>query len=430
MEYISELHVHSRYAGACSEQLTLENIDAAAKTKGINIIGTGDFTHPEWFKQMKSLLVPKGNGLFSIKDSKTGVSFIISGEVCTIFPKNGKGNSGMFDRTGNVAKIHHGLLLPDIEAAGQINDILSKKGNLSIDGRPQFNMRASEFVETVMGVSKEIFVFAAHCWTPWFGALGSMGGFNSLEEAYEDQAKHVRALETGLSSDPAMNWRVSKLDRFALISGGDAHSLPKLGREATVLDFEKPPSYLEITDQIKQKKFKCTIEFYPEEGKYHFDGHRKCNVSFSPEESAKYNNICPVCRGKLTLGVVNRVNQLADREPGYALKGSPPFVHAIPLDEVISHVSGKGVQSGYVRSIYDKLVEKFGSEFDVLLKAKTEDIAAIDRGIAAAIENVRADRVKIKPGYDGVFGVIDIADSSDPASRQKHSFGQKTIGGF
>lgn len=431
MEFVSELHDHSKYAGACSDRLTLENIDATAKVKGIGIIGTGDFTHPEWFKQMKSLLVPLGNGLFGVKGSTSGVNFVVSGEICTISPKNKQGKAGMFDRTGNVAKIHHGILLPDLESAEQISERLAKYGSLSIDGRPQLSMSASELVDTVMSTSNKAFVFSAHCWTPWFGVFGSMGGFDSIEEAYEDQAKHIYALETGLSSDPAMNWRVSKLDKYALISGGDAHSLPKLGREATVLEMEeKELSYEAIINAIKEKRIKCTIEFYPEEGKYHFDGHRKCNVSLSPEEAAKYNNICPVCRKKLTLGVLNRVNELADREPGYVLKGAPPFVHAIPLDEVIAFVAKKGVQTAYVKELYSRLVERFGTELNVLLKANTDNIAETDKQLAAAIENVREEKVRIKPGYDGVFGVIDILNDADIPKQASGGHGQRTIGNF
>lgn len=432
MEFVSELHVHSKYAGACSDKLTLENIDATAKIKGIGIIGSGDFTHPEWFREMKSLLVPHGNGLFSIKESRSGVNFIVSGEVCTIFPKNKQGKAGMFDRTGNVAKIHHGILLPDLESAEQVSERLAKFGSLSIDGRPQLSMSASELVEIIMNVSTKAFVFPAHAFTPWFGVFGSMGGFDSMEEAYGDQAEHIHALETGLSADPGMAWRISKLDKYALISGGDAHSLPKLGREATVLELgEKELSYDGVVDAIKSKKIKCTIEFYPEEGKYHYDGHRKCNVSLSPEEAVKYNDICPVCRKKLTLGVLNRVNELADREPGYILKGAPPFVHAIPLDEIIAFVSKKGVQTAYVRELYSRLIERFGTELSVLLNANTDNIAEVDKQLAAAIKNVREDRVSIKPGYDGVFGVVDILSAAGPAKGQTHAgHGQKTMSSF
>ncbi len=323
-------------------------------------------------------------------------------------------------------------MLPDLESAEQINEALAKYGNLSMDGRPQLNMKASELVEIVMNTSNEAFVFSAHVWTPWFGALGSMGGFNSIEEAYGDQAKHIHALETGLSSDPGMNWRISKLDKYALISGGDAHSLPKLGREATVFDFgEKEPTFKGITDAIKSKKIKYTIEFYPEEGKYHFDGHRNCKVSLSPEDAKRYNNRCPVCRKPLTLGVLHRVNELADREPGYVLKGAPPFVHAIPLDEVIAFVSNKGVQTMYVRETYDKLVNKFGTEFNVLLNAQIDEIREVDKQLATSIENVRNDRVRIAPGYDGVFGIIDIlnvVNSQDSAAKPTH--GQTTMGSF
>ncbi len=425
--------MHSKYAGACSDRLTIENIDAAARTKGIHVIGTGDFTHPEWLKEIKKNLIQEENGLFKVKNSNTDVAFIASAEVCTIYPKTKGGKAGMFDRTGNVAKIHHGILAPDIETVEQVNELLAKKGSLTIDGRPQLNMSSSELVETLVGVNKDIFVFAAHAWTPWFGVFGSMGGFDSIEEAYEDQAKHVHAIETGLSSDPAMNWRVSKLDKYALISGGDAHSLPKLGREATVFDFEeKDLSYSSITNAMKEKRVKYTIEFYPEEGKYHFDGHRNCKVSLSPEEAKKYNDRCPVCGKKLTLGVLHRVNELADREMGYVPKGAAPFVHAIPLDEVLSFVSKKGVSSLYVKNTYEKLVNRFGSEFNVLLKADISKIGEVDKPVAAAIANVRQEHVSIKPGYDGVFGVIDISDvtESKHAAGTYPAHGQKTIGSF
>lgn len=427
MEHIAELHVHSKYAGACSDKLTLENIDATAKTKGIGIIGTGDFTHPEWFKQMRSTLVSHDNGLFSVPGSNTGVKFVVSGEVCTIFAKNKSGKAGVFDRTGNVAKIHHGILLPDLESAEQVNERLVKYGSLGIDGRPQLGMTASELVETVMSVNSKAFIFAAHAWTPWFGVFGSMGGFDSIEEAYGDQAKHIHALETGLSSDPAMNWRISKLDKYALISGGDAHSLPKLGREATVFEMEeKKISYDAITSAIKEKRIKYTIEFYPEEGKYHFDGHRKCNISLSPSQARKYNGICPVCRKKLTIGVLHRIEELADREEGYTPKNAVPFVHAVPLREIIAYVSGKGEASVYVMQTYEKLLNTFGTEMNVLLKSDPEAIRGVDKELATAIENVREGKVNVTPGYDGVFGIVDI---SNKIAKAKGST-QKTIGEF
>lgn len=427
MEYVIELHPHSKYAAACSNQMTLENMAISCEKKGIHIIGSADFTHPLWFKDIKQKLEEDGKGVFKLKDSKSKTRFLLTSEMSIIFP-NEKGK-GVFDRTGEVKRFHNCVIAPSIEVVEQINSQMAKFGNLSYDGRPMLTMKASEFVEILHGISKDIFIFPAHAWTPWFGVFGSMSGFNSMEEAYEDQAMHIRALETGLSSDPAMNWRISKLDKYAILSGSDAHSLPKLGREATVLELdEKDLSYNTIIDSIKDKRIKYTIEFYPEEGKYHFDGHRKCNVSLTPEDAARYNNVCPVCGKPLTLGVMHRINELADREPGYVPKGAVPFVHAIPLQEVIAFISKKTVYSAYVKSTYEKMIEKFGTETNVLLKADIEQIREVDKEIATAIENIREDRVSIKPGYDGVFGIIDIMNEADYKKRGAGSgYGQKTL---
>jgi uncharacterized protein (TIGR00375 family) len=330
-----------------------------------------------------------------------------------------------------VKRWHNCLLAPSIEVVEQINAELGRFGNLASDGRPQLAMRASELVELMHGISDDIMVYPAHAWTPWFGVFGSLSGFDSMEDAYEDQAKRIYAIETGLSADPPMFWRISKLDRYAVISGGDAHSLPKQGREATVLEFDRQHSYSDMIGQIKGKKFKYTIEFYPEEGKYHYDGHRKCNVSLSPEESAKYNNVCPVCGKPLTLGVMNRVNELAAREPGNVPSGAIPFVHAVPLQEVLAFVSKKTVYSSYVRDMQAKLVERFGSEFNVLLKADAESIAGVDKELAKAIENIRAERVRIKPGYDGVFGIVDVLNGPAGGGGQaEQGHGQKTVTEF
>ncbi|HUB92380.1 MAG TPA: endonuclease Q family protein, partial [Candidatus Saccharimonadales bacterium] len=338
MRYIADLHVHSRYAGACSPELTLENINRVAGEKGINIIGTGDFTHPDWFSEIKSKLVYE-NGVYKLKGAES-VNFILSSEVCTIFD-SGKG----------FKKIHNCILAPDIGAVEGINDAIGKFGSLKSDGRPLLTVRPSEFVEILHGIDKDIMVFPAHAWTPWYGVFGSYG-FGSLKEAYEDQAIHIKAIETGLSSDPLMNWRVSVLDKVALVSGSDAHSLPKLGREAVVFSSEKAPSYESLIRNLAGKKLDMTVEFYPEEGKYHFDGHRKCGVSFSPEEAKKYNGICPVCRRRLTMGVLHRVEQLADREEGFKPKDAVPYVSMVPLQEIIAYVSRKAPASEYVKKVY------------------------------------------------------------------------------
>lgn len=389
--------MHSKYAMACSEQLTLENMDSSAREKGIAILGTGDFTHPMWIKEIKDKLLEE-NGLYKLKSINTPTRFVLSSEVCTIFE----------DRSKKYRKIHHCILAPSIDAAEQINAQLAKRGALASDGRPALSMSPSELVEAVRQAGNDAFVFPAHAWTPWFGVLGAFSGFDSIKEAYEDQAQHIYALETGLSSDPSMNWRISGLDKYALISGSDAHSLPKMGREAVVMESDSRLSYADMISRIKSKEMKMTVEFYPEEGKYHYDGHRNCNISFTPQQSAKYNDRCPKCGKRLTIGVVHRINQLADREEGFAPKGAVPFVHAIPLQEVIAHVLKKTPTSPYVKALYEKTVSAFGSEFNVLLKSDPEKIKSIDKDLGRAIESVREGRVNLVPGYDGVFGIIDI----------------------
>ncbi len=399
MEVIADLHIHSKYAMACSSQLTLENMDATAREKGIGIIGTGDFTHPRWLSEIKNSM-EGDRGLYTLKGRAEGARFVLSSEVCTIFE----------DRSGKVRRIHHCILAPSIEVAEQVNMHLSRFGDLASDGRPVLNkITPAGLVEDLFRIDEGIFVFPAHLWTPWFGALGAFSGFNSIDEAYEDQAKHVHAYETGLSSDPPMNWRISGLDKYTLISGSDAHSLPKIGREAIILDMEgKEVNYKGLVGKIKGKELKLTVEFYPEEGKYHFDGHRNCGVSLTPEEAGKYGDMCPKCGKRLTIGVLHRVNALADREEGARPEGAVPYAHAIPLREVIAYVTKKSQTSAYVQNAYAKLIERFGSEMNILLKSSIEEISEVDKDLGKAIRLVREDRAKVIPGYDGVFGMIDI----------------------
>lgn len=403
MEIISDFHLHSRYAMACSPSTTIQGLALEAKEKGIKLLSTGDFTHPAWFNEIKENLVEHKEGIYKLKNSKLPTLFVLGVEVCTIFNKEGK-----------TRKIHNCILAPSISAAQQVNDVLSKRGPLDSDGRPVFNMQASELVEMLMEIDKSIVVFPAHIWTPYFGALGSMSGFDSIKDAYEDQAHNIHALETGLSSDPIMNWRLSELDNITLLSNSDAHSLHKLGREANVLDIpEDKLSFKEISNAIIKKdpeKIKLTIEFYPEEGKYHFDGHRRCGISLSPKEAKKYNNICPVCRKKLTIGVLHRVNELADRPEGYKPKNAIPYLHTIPLREVVAYMMNKNESSTAVDETLKKLVSSFGSEFNVLLNEDISELEEIDRDLGVAINRIRKERVHLIPGYDGVFGVIDIMD--------------------
>ena len=435
MDFVTELHTHSLYAGSCSPRLTLENMRASAQQKGIDLISTADFTHPEWFKEIKGKLEEAEPGLFKLKnvpDTGRKVRFFLGTEVNVIF-SNSKAidpKLGMFDRTGTVKRFHNCILAPSMEVVEQMNSVFSKYADLKIDARPTLKLRASELVEILHQIDKRIIVFPAHVWTPWFGIFGSLSGFDSVKEAYEDQDQHIYAIETGLSSDPSNNWRLSALDKYAIVSGSDAHSPEKLGREATILQMEKL-SFEAITDAIKSKKISSTIEFFPEEGKYHYDGHKKCNLVLSPEQAKKYNNICPVCRKPLTLGVMHRINDLADREEGFVPKGSVPFVHAIPLREIIAFVTGKGEGTSYVEDAYKRLVSKFGTERDVLLKTDLQSLKAEDEKVGEAIGKVRSGRVYIKPGYDGVFGVIDVlSDSNTSTPAKKQSQGQRSMGDF
>ncbi len=401
MEIISDFHIHSRYAMACSKNITIPGIASEASKKGIKLLSTGDFTHPAWFAEIKENLVEDPEGIYKLKNSKLETMFVMGVEVCTIFTKDNK-----------ARKIHNCILAPSMETAGQISDALAKYGSLNSDGRPILLMQASELVELLMGIDKSIVVFPAHIWTPYFGALGSMSGFDSIKDAYEDQSMHIHALEMGLSSDPKMNWRLSALDKITLLSNSDSHSLQKMGREANALEIgEDRLSYAEISDAIVRKdpkRIKMNIKFYPEAGKYHFDGHRQCGISLSPEEAKKYNGICPVCRKKLTIGVLHRVDDLADRPEGYTPINPIPYRHTMPLREVIAYILKKNENSVAVEAMLEKLVNEFGTEFNVLLNEDIGKLENIDKELGTAIGNIRKERVNLIPGYDGVFGVVDI----------------------
>ncbi len=415
MRIIADLHTHSRFAMACSSNITIGGMEAAAKEKGINLLGTGDFTHPTWMEEIKSQLEKVGDtGTYRVKGSDSGVSFIPSTEVSTVFQ----------DAKGRSKKIHNVILTDDIEKADALNSALSKYGSLSSDGRPTLTVSAAELVETVMNVDRNAFVFPAHAWTPWFGVFGSISGFDSMKDAYEDQEKHIHALETGLSSDPQMNWRVSSLDRYALLSNSDFHSLQKMGREANVFELEKV-TYGSLIGAIKEKdvkRFRSTIEFYPEEGKYHYDGHRACNFSIDPGRET--SQICPVCGKRLTIGVLHRIDDLADRPADYAPKNAIPYVHIVPLVEVIAYVMRKTTYSKPVVEVRDALTSKLGTEFGILMDAPLGQIAEMAGDeVAEAIGNMRSGTVKLTAGYDGVFGKVDLlakrAANDAPAKRAR-----------
>ncbi len=410
MRIVADLHIHSRYSRASSERMILEEISRFARIKGLNVVGTGDFTHPKWFNEITQTLIQDSDtGLYSIATSPSPkIQFMLTSEVCTIFSAG-----------SHAKKVHHVILAPTIEVASQINDALSKFGDLSADGRPILNMTASQLVEEVVQISRKNMIFPAHAWTPWFGIFGAFSGFDSIEECYGDMTRHIKALETGLSSDPPMNWRLSKLDNLTLVSNSDCHSFwPwRIGREANVFELGKC-TYFEIVDAINQgdsSHFKFTIETDPAYGKYHWTGHRTCNVSLSPKDAMKFNNICPVCRRKLTKGVEQRVEELADRPKDFRPVNKPQFIHLLPLSEIIATVLGTDSPSTQsVWKIYNQLIEKFGNEYAVLMDAS--DIAlneTVNVGIADAVLRVRSGSIRVIPGYDGVYGKLELGEFLD-----------------
>jgi uncharacterized protein (TIGR00375 family) len=393
--------------------MSAEEIARFAKIKGLNLVGTGDFTHPKWLRELQETLTQDSNSslykLAKKPDSQT--NFMMTSEVCTIF-----------NSQGEFKKVHHVILTPSMETAAQINDRLSEHGNLASDGRPTLNMTAASLVEEVMGVSDENMVFPAHAWTPWFSIFGASSGFDSVEECYEDMTKHIHALETGLSSDPPMNWRLSKLDKYALVSNSDSHSFwPwRIGREANVFELQKL-SYHEVTDAIRcndRDKFKFTIETDPAYGKYHWTGHRNCKVALSPQEAIKLGDICPVCRRRLTKGVEQRVEELADRPADFKPEDRVGFRRLFPLSEIIATVLGSDSPSTRkVWSVYNVLVEKFGNEYNVLLDASLDALSAVvERSVAETIVRVRNGQIRVIPGYDGVYGRLDLAVESSRAT--------------
>jgi len=396
--------------------MDLENLDKWAKIKGIKVLGTGDFTHPEWLKNLKSKLEPAEPGLYNLKSqisnlkSEDKTKFILTSEISCIYSKKNK-----------VRKIHIIVFAPSFEAVDKINAQLGWIGNLKSDGRPILGLDAKELTKIVLNISGDCLVVCSHAWTPWFSVFGSRSGFDSLEECFDEYSKYIYAIETGLSSSPEMNWRLSALDKITLISNSDAHSAQKIGREANVFDTEI--SYPAIIEAIKTKnpqKFLYTIEFFPEEGKYHYDGHRLCNISLSPEESKKYNNICPNCGKLLTIGVLNRVAELADRPQGFKPQNAIPFKSLIPLAEIIADCLGVLPGAKQVEKEYKNLIEKFDNEFEILLNASRSNLENVTLPeIAEGIERVREGKISILPGYDGVYGKIKIFSKEEKKSSSR-----------
>ncbi len=423
MHFIADLHIHSHFSIATSKDLVPEKLDFWARMKGITVVGTGDFTHPGWTKELKEKLEPAEPGLFKLKDElrihgapERPMRFLLTAEISNIYKKNGK-----------VRKNHNVILAPDFETVEGIQARLARIGNITSDGRPILGLDARDLLELVLEVNENVFFIPAHIWTPWFSVLGSKSGFDSIEECFEDLTPHIHAVETGLSSDPPMNWMCSFLDRYTLVSNSDAHSPEKLGREANLFDTElNYPAIIRAMKNPAEQTFLGTVEFYPQEGKYHFDGHRKCGIVWDPLESLKHNGICPVCGKKLTVGVLSRVAQLSDREDIEQRSDKKPFHSLIPLKELLSEILGVSANSKKVIQAYQALIQKGGSEFDILLNMPLEELAHVTNEIVVeGIRRMRNREVFVKEGFDGEYGQIHVFDEKERQhlTTQKNLFG-------
>jgi len=406
--FIADLHIHSKYSRATSKDMEVLSLYKWAKVKGIKVLGTGDFTHPYYLNDLKTHLEPAANGLFKLRDKGEDVYFMLTAEVNNVFSAKGK-----------ERKIHTLIFAPSFEVVEKINARLSQYTDLSIDGRPTLSFSVKELVKIVLDISEDCLIVPAHAWTPWYGIFGSKSGFDSIEECFEEESRYIYAIETGLSSDPSMNWRLSSLDHITLISNSDAHSPSKIGREANI--FHCNLDYYEIIDTIKNKdrnRLIATIEFYPAEGKYHFDGHRKCNIVFSPQETKRHNYICPVCGKRLTVGVMHRIESLANRPSGHRPNNAIPEIHLVPLEQIISEALGVQTTTKAVQEEYKRLVSIGGSEFEILLKLSMEELSRfVPPRILEGISRVREGKLFIKPGFDGVYGKIKIFDSEEKQIR-------------
>lgn len=403
--YIADLHIHSRYSRATSKEGTPEQLDLWARKKGIDILGTGDFTHPAWREELREKLAPAEEGFYQLKEelrmkcSGPGGGrvprFVVSGEISSIYKKHGR-----------TRKVHNVILLPGLEEADRLAQRLEAIGNIHSDGRPILGLDSRDLLEITLDICPRAMFVPAHIWTPHFSMFGAFSGFDTIEECFEDLTPYIHAFETGLSSDPPMNWRLSALDSLQMISNSDAHSPAKLGREANLLDI--PMSYTGLYHAIQEGKgLAGTIEFFPEEGKYHYDGHRKCNLCLSPEEAEKYQGKCPVCGKKLTMGVSHRVDQLADRKEGYLPSGARPFESLVPLPEIIAASTGRTAASVAVQRQYERMIEKLGTEFFILRTLPIQEIQK-EAGyfIGEGIRRLRAGKVQRFPGFDGEYGTV------------------------
>ncbi|MFC1616255.1 endonuclease Q family protein [Patescibacteria group bacterium] len=423
MSFIVDFHLHSRFSRSCSKKLTLPNNAAWAQIKGIDLLTTADFTFPDWFKEIHEQLEESADGIYKLKNKyadqaeilvpescKRPVNFMLTTEISLIYKKNDK-----------CRKVHHVILAPNIETAAKINHELDKRGNIKSDGRPILGMDSKDLLRMLLDISEDIQLIPAHIWTPHFSILGSKSGFDTIEECFEELSDHICALETGLSSDPAMNWRLSQLDKYVLISSSDAHSPQKFGREATIMDCKMTYPSILNTLRNDHKKVLGTIEFFPEEGKYHADGLRNEELCLEPHETKKYNYRSPRTHKKITVGVSHRVEDLADNPLGRKPKTAREVWHIIPLAEIISEILDVGVQSKRVNNLYFEIINALGSEFFILKDCPLEDIKKLHPQVAEAIKRMRQKNIIVKPGYDGEFGVIKCFNEKELAVSEKQT---------
>ena len=417
MEFIADLHIHSKYSRATAKNLDLENLYLWAQYKGIHIVGTGDFVHPQWLKELETKLEPAEPGLFRLKDEFTK-------PMDALLPQSCRGEvrflltveiSNIYKRHDRVRKVHNLIYAPSLVSARRIQARLGSIGNISSDGRPILGLDSYDLLKITLEADPKNLFVPAHIWTPWFSVLGSMGGFDSMEEAFGDLTHHIYAVETGLSSDPPMNWRLKQLDDYILISNSDAHSPAKLGREANVFDteFSYDGIYKALSD-IKDKGLVSTLEFFPEEGKYHYDGHRSCHVRWHPKETMKHKGVCSGCGKPVTVGVMTRVEALADRDEGHKSPRSRPYQNIIPLPELIGEAKEMGTGSKAVQEAYMNILSQLGNEFSILRDCPITRIKeAAGDVIAEGVSRMRQGKVDIAAGYDGEFGTIKIFDTGE-----------------
>lgn len=392
---IADLHIHSRFSRACSNAINFENLAKWAKIKGLDLLGTGDFTHPIWLEEIKQNLKDSGKGIYFYEKDDLKFPFVLSSEISLIYTDGGRGR-----------KIHLVYLAPNIETVEKINSFLDSLGRRDYDGRPIFGISCRDFAAKMQEIDERIEIIPAHIWTPWFGIFGSKGGYDSLEEAFKDKTDFIHSIETGISSDPEMNWKIKSLENISIISFSDAHSFwpHRLGREATI--FYKIDSYDELIKQIRENSFWGTIETDPTYGKYHWDGHRDCNFSCSPEKSKELKNICPICKRPLIIGVENRVIEIGSEEQKENYKNKKPYFKILPLHEVLALFFGSSLTSKSVNNLYNEIIKEFKNEFNILLEINEDEMIErkIPLKIAKLIIKNRLGKIKVKPGYDGEYG--------------------------